>query len=172
VSIGRRLAGKSRVSGQRHGVPVMEIRGIEEVTDLIMQVTPSESRNILRRTTVHIARVVRDAVRERTPVGPTGNLKRSIKSKRNKDERTLISAQVYADRSGGRSGKGYHSHLVEFGTRPRQKSSGANSGTMPDKPFINPAADSLRAEIPSMYREQFGKELEKELAKRATRAKK
>jgi HK97 gp10 family phage protein len=150
----------------------MEIKGIEEVADLLLTVTPRESRNILRRTTVTIARTVRDEVRKRAPVGPTGNLQRSIKSKRNSDERTLISAQVYADRSGGRSGKGYHSHLVEFGTRPRQKQSGAYSGVGPAQPFINPAADSLRGEIPGMYRDQFGRELEKELAKRATRAKK
>jgi len=138
----------------------VHLQGLEDVQRALEVVTPRESKNILRRTTLRVAQQVRDQVKEKTPV-KTGNLKRAIKAKRGRGDRTAVTATVVADRSGGRSGKAYHWHLLEFGTVK-----------MPAQPFISPTVEGMRGEVPGIYRREFGNELEKEMQKRAKKAKK
>lgn len=133
----------------------IKIEGMEQLQATLKQVMPREARNILRRTTLKIASDIRDKVRARSPVH-TGNLKRSIKSKRDKGTPTNITSSVIADRSGGRSGKGYHSHFLEFGTVK-----------MPAQPFIVPTIEGMRLGISEEYRKEFGVQFEREMQKRA-----
>lgn len=133
----------------------VRIEGMDELKAKLTDVLPREARNILRRTTLKIASDVRDKVRQRSPVD-TGNLKRSIKSKRDKGTPTNITSSVYVDRSGGKSGKGYHYHFVEFGTVK-----------MPAQPFIVPTVEEMRPSLSEEYRKEFGAQFEKELQKRA-----
>lgn len=133
----------------------VKIEGLEELRETLEKTMPREAKNILRRTTYGIATKIRDQVKERAPA-KTGALKRSIKAKRNRDTRTNISSSVIADRSGGRTGSGYHWHFLEFGTVK-----------MPAQPFINPTVEQMRPQVPELYRNEFGKQLEKEMKKRA-----
>ena len=133
----------------------VEIEGMDELQKTLQQVMPREARNILRRTTLKIASAVRDKVRQRAPVD-TGNLKRSIKSKRDKGTPTNITASVIADRSGGKSGRGYHWHFLEFGTQK-----------MPAQPFLVPTVEEMRPGLSEEYRREFGVQFEKEMQKRA-----
>lgn len=132
----------------------VKIHGLSDLQKTLNTLMPREATNVLRRTTYGIATKVRDQVKERAPV-QSGALKRSIKAKRNKGTKTNISASVIADKSGGRSGRGYHWHFLEFGTVK-----------MSAQPFINPTVEQMRPQIPGIYREEFGKQLEKQLAKR------
>lgn len=132
----------------------VKIHGLSDLQKTLNTLMPREATNVLRRTTYGIATKVRDQVKERAPV-QSGALKRSIKAKRNKGTKTNISASVIADKSGGRSGRGYHWHFLEFGTVK-----------MSTQPFINPTVEQMRPQIPGIYREEFGKQLEKQLAKR------
>lgn len=134
----------------------VKIEGLEELRETLEKTMPREARNILRRTTLKIASTLRNEIREKAPVY-TGNLRRSIKSKRDRGTPTNITASVYVDKSGGRSGKGYHWHLVEFGAR---------GGKMPAQPFVVPTVESFRAKADEMYRTEFGVQFEREMAKR------
>lgn len=138
----------------------VEVFGLPEVQDMLANVLPREAINITRRATAGIAADVRKDVRQKAPKR-TGDLKRSIKSKRDRAPKGKASASVYVDRSGGKSGRGYHWHLVEFGAR---------GGEMPAQPFVVPTVEQWRPKIPSLYRERVGKELERELEKRAKKA--
>lgn len=133
----------------------VKIEGMDELQATLKDVLPREARNILRRTTLKIASNVRDVVRQRSPVD-TGNLKKSIKSKRDKGTPTNITASVYVDKSGGKSGKGYHYHFVEFGTVK-----------MTARPFIVPTVEEMRPGLSEEYRKEFGVQFEKEMQKRA-----
>lgn len=133
----------------------VKIEGMDELQATLKDVLPREARNILRRTTLKIASQVRDVVRQRAPVD-TGNLKKSIKSKRDKGTPTNITASVYVDKSGGKSGKGYHYHFVEFGTVK-----------MSARPFIVPTVEEMRPGLSEEYRKEFGVQFEKEMQKRA-----
>jgi HK97 gp10 family phage protein len=130
------------------------IIGLEDLQETLLQVMPREAKNILRRTTYQLATKVRDGVKAKAPVH-TGNLKRSIKAKRDRGTKTNIAASVIADRGGGRSGKGYHSHFLEFGTVKMQA-----------QPFIVPTVEAMRPEVTEMYRTEFGVQFEREMAKR------
>ena len=134
----------------------VKIEGLEELRETLEKTMPREAKNILRRTTLKIASTLRDEVRKKAPVY-TGNLRRSIKSKRDRGTPTNITASVYVDKSGGRSGKGYHWHLVEFGAR---------GGKMPAQPFVVPTVESFRPKVDEMYRAEFGVQFEREMAKR------
>lgn len=128
--------------------------GMEDVQDMLLNVTPREAKNILRRTTLSLAGRVRDRLKDLVPVDE-GDLKRSIKAKRNRGTRTMVEASVVADLSGGRSGRGHHWWWVEEGTVK-----------MPAQPYIVPSVEAIRPEVPSIYREDFGVHLERELQKR------
>lgn len=43
--------------------------------------------------------------------------------------------------------KGYHGHLVEFGTAPRFDKDGNSTGTMPAQPFWRPAWDQTKDQV-------------------------
>lgn len=131
-----------------------EVIGLPDLSETLTAVMPREAKNILRRTTYGLATVARDRIRERAPER-TGRLKRSIKAKRDRGTSTEMAASVIADKSGGRSGSGFHAHFLEFGTVK-----------MGAQPFINPAVEELRPQVPGIYRDQFGIHYERELAKR------
>jgi len=134
----------------------VKIHGLSDLQATLETLMPREAKNILRRTTLKIASTLRDEIRKKAPVY-TGNLRRSIKSKRDRGTPTNITASVYVDKSGGRSGKGYHWHLVEFGAR---------GGKMPAQPFVVPTVESFRPRANEMYRAEFGVQFEREMAKR------
>jgi len=141
------------------GKPV-EVFGLPETTDMLANVLPREATNISRRAATGIAAEVRNDIRTKAPKR-TGNLKKSIKSKRDRGKKGQVSASVYVDRSGGKSGRGYHWHLVEFGAR---------GGNMPAQPFVVPTVEQWRPKMRTLYRERVGVELERELVKRAKKA--
>lgn len=134
----------------------LKIEGMEELRRTLVDVSPSEGRRIARRTVTKVARQVRDAVRQRAPVGATKNLYRSIKSRRSRGKPDEANAEVFADKSGGRTGKGYHWHFLEFGTRK-----------MAAQPFTNPTIEEFRPKIPAIYREEWWGQYRKEMVKRA-----
>lgn len=149
-------------------VKAVTIDGLEDMTKLLKDISPREGKNIARRTVTKTAAKVRTAMRKRAPKGPTGNLRKAIKSRRTKGKGDKVSAEVFVDKSGGPSGKGYHWHFVEYGTGPRTvKKTGAKVGAMPAQPFIVPTIEEYRPQIPAIYRTQWWTEYEKEMHKRA-----
>lgn len=84
------------------------------------------------------AKYLQKRIRAATPKGPTGNLKRSIKAKKFRQQyRGNPACFVAVDRKIGR-----HAHLVEYGTGERFKdSTGQSTGVMPKHPFFRPTVD-------------------------------
>ena len=71
--------------------------------------------------------------REVTPVGPTGNLRKAVGQKLISRTRSAVFISGTARSIIARSGKkGYHRHLVAYGSKVRQNKKGANRGTMPE----------------------------------------
>lgn len=144
--------------------PSVTIEGADVLKKTLKDVSPAEGSRIGRRTVTRIAREVRDDVRQRAPV-QTGNLRRSIKSKRTRGRPGEAEAEVYVDRSGGRTGSGYHWHLIEFGTVK-----------MSAQPFTVPTIEEWRPKVPRLYQQywwpEYAKEMEKRAKKQAARQRK
>jgi len=131
------------------------IQGAKELDRVLKRLPERVARNVLRGAVRKGAKVIEDEIRRRTPVGATGNLKASITQRgvRQVDKRTLT-RQVGSFKGG--KFKGYHAHLVEFGTVK-----------MSARPFIRPAIDSTNIEALAVMGKELGKGIEKAAAKLA-----
>lgn len=131
--------------------------GMDFVREQLKDFLPREATAILRRTTVAIARDVRDDMRANAPV-KTGTLRRAIVATRQRGKKNrLIEAAVFITR--GRTAKhdAFYWHMVEYGTQ-----------TAKAKPFVGPAIERARAS----YRETLGSELWRQVDRQMeTRAK-
>jgi HK97 gp10 family phage protein len=85
------------------------------------------------------------------PVGLTGELADSIatlKGRKSNREQGIVES---GPARGGRY-KGYHAHLVEFGTKERRVKKrhpifGFDRGKMPKEPFVEPAWEQTKGEV-------------------------
>lgn len=135
----------------------LELQGFKELAAALRDVSRSEVRRILRRTYTALAGELRDAVREAAPK-KTGDLARSIKSRSKSDKGGNVYAELYVDRSGGRSGRGHHFHFVEHGTRHSKA-----------EPFFWPTFNRLAPQLQAKLKAELMKQLAVELQKRLTR---
>jgi HK97 gp10 family phage protein len=136
------------------------ISGIEEVQDILTKVAPRHARNLTRATVQAVASKVAKLAKQNAPKN-TGNLKKAIKAKREKSHPDNPQSVVYVQTRKGSRNDGFYWRFIEKGTI-----------NLPERPFIRPARDSVRADLPRIYTEEFGKKLEKALAREAKKAKK
>lgn len=132
----------------------VKVHGLGDLENTLSALLPREAYNVTRGATFDLAVLLRDVIKQNAPVDE-GDLKKSIKAKRNRGTKTELSASVIADRSGGRTGRGYHALWVEHGTVK-----------MSAQPYVNPSVEQTRPKIPEYYRERVGVRLERTLAKR------
>lgn len=92
----------------------VEIIGMDELLAQLKD-APLRVNVAVRRSVATLTREARDEVKAATPVD-TGNLKRSIAVKGAKPKNGLFSYAVIARQNGGKSGSGYHYHIVEYGS--------------------------------------------------------
>lgn len=143
-------------------VNLLSVDGLPDVEKTLRVLAPRESRNLTRRLVVRIARHVRDDVRaalETVVDRKTGNLFAAIRSKRERGasrEEAEASVTINLKKASGKIGP--HWHFIEFGT-VKQKAT----------PFIEPTVRTWVAKMPRVYREEFGRQLERTLAKRGKR---
>lgn len=129
------------------------VTGVKELDDLLRQMPIELNHRILGAANTAAAKPLVDAAQSMAPIGRTGNLKKSIGavkiSQRVAGEIGVV--HVGPRRKGGY--KGFHGHLVEFGTGPRPPGGwyarfpNAGPTVMPKKPFMKPALDRTRSEI-------------------------
>jgi len=137
------------------GVVNTRIEGARELDKLLKRLPERVARNVLRRATTKAAKVIEEEIRQRTPVGPTGNLKASITQKGvRQPNKQNLTRRVGAFKGG--KFKGHHAHLIEFGTVK-----------MSPRPFIRPAFDTKKAEALKVMGEELGKGVEKAAARLA-----
>jgi len=139
-----------------------EITGIKDVQKILNQVTPRHARNLASTTVQSIAmRVAKDA-RLRAPKSQDGGtLKKSISAKRRRtfSDQPVSDVVIHKD--------AFYWRFVEYGTGGGKGSHLADIVMPNAHPFLRPAADEVKADIVKIYTEQFGKQLEKALAREA-----
>ena len=126
--------------------------------DRVLKALPDKTRrNVTRGAVSKAARIVVKEMKARAPVGPTGNLKASIGQIGVRDPGPQkLTRQVGALKGKGTRFKGYHAHLVEFGT-----------SVAAPHPFIRPAWDATRNEALKVIGISLGKGVEKQALKLA-----
>lgn len=106
-----------------------DIKGAEELEKALQQLPYKFRKSIAKKAIRAGANVLLQKAREYVPVGPTGNLKKSLglvaRSRAQGDAVISVATRIT------KGFKGYHAHLLEFGTVK-----------MPAQPFLRPALDS------------------------------
>lgn len=102
-----------------------------------------------------------DALKQITPVGPTGNLKRGVATKAKRYPKTGAAVAVVGFRKAGSKGppkegvkrrnkaadKTQHQFLVEYGSKQRFTKKGASRGRMPAKAPVQMAWRSAESQV-------------------------
>lgn len=137
----------------------VEITGVKEVQEILDTLAPKYARNLMRSTIHGVAGQITKDAKNKAPV-KTGSLKRAIKTKRKKSPPDKPTSLVMVEH--GRSAKydAFYWRFVEYGTL-----GGVNP--MPARPFIGPAAEYVRLKFNTILTQEFGKKLEKTLAREA-----
>ena len=138
----------------------VEVRGTEEVKELLEKIAPQHAVNIARATVHGVAGAVRDTVKSNAP-RDEGTLRRSIKAKRRRMSFGKIRSDVIAERGNGAKADGFYWRFLERGT-----------AKSPPQPYILPSVREIEARLPAILREQFVKKFRAAVARAQKRNKK
>ena len=154
----------------------IQLVGAKELQDLFKKLPDDIKPNTVKRIARKAASPIRSRARQLVPVGPKGNLKRSIKIGVSKFPKASRAAGVFVGPNYGR-GKypGPHGHLVAFGSGERRHATGKSTGrAMSNKPplgdFIKQAASDVQGEVLRTMTADVRNIVNKEMGKRARRA--
>lgn len=109
-----------------------EVQGVEETIKALSKASVQKQKEFETVVKKSTQRVNRYAKANLASHRKTGNLRSSIKAK-------YFWKDGPASTVFPRGRKGAHRHLVEYGTRSRQKKNGKSTGTMKEYPFMKPA---------------------------------
>lgn len=133
----------------------MAIEGMDELIENLTGVLPREAHNLARSTVHAVAGQVRNGMRARAPKD-TGTLRKAIMTKRNRGTFTQVSSDVVITHGKNARYDAYYWFLVEWGSQ-----------NTPAQPYVNPTIEEMRPQLPDIFRQEWGKKLEKLLAKKA-----
>jgi len=120
------------------------LKGLDQLerqgNKLIKEVTSEETKLLLKQ-----ARLIRDRIKQKAPVGPTGNLKKATYAKAL--PKTMTSPAVAF--AGIRPRRAPHARLVEYGH--------GGPHPAPPHPFFRPAVDEVKETVKRNIKEGLGK---------------
>ena len=128
----------------------MEVIGIESMNKIFADILPKHARNLSKAFVHGLASDMTKEAKKRVPVDK-GTLKKAIKAKRRQSKPDRPVSDVVVEQGSDAKNDGFYWHMVEYGT------GGANP--QPEQPFLRPAKDLVRAEMPERAEAQFEKKL-------------
>jgi HK97 gp10 family phage protein len=132
-----------------------EVTGIEEFRKMTKDLAPKQARNLARATVQGVATEVAKQMRKKAPKDD-GTLRKAIKARRRKMQGDVAMSDVRIEHGKGSKNDAWYWHFIEFGT---QKNSA--------QPFIQPTVAAVEPQLPGIFAREFGKKLEKALAREA-----
>lgn len=125
--------------------------GLENIEKIFEEIAPRHARNLSRAVNHGIASEIAKKVKQNIKnngIEKTGNLRKSIKSKRRKSDPDKPVSDVVAASGKQAKNDGFYWRFIEHGT----KHSSA-------KPFVAPAVQEIKSKLNEVYEEQFNKKL-------------
>jgi len=122
----------------------VKVDGVNETVATLQKQHEELGKKIAPIVMSNTKQIVKD-YRNYVPVGPTGNLKKSVAQKlisKTRQQKGIISgtARTVFPRY---SRKGYHRHLVAYGTSIRKNKKGQNRGQMPSNSKFASVAEKM-----------------------------
>jgi hypothetical protein len=129
---------------------MITITGDKEIDAIFKELPRSVSHRVMGNINAAAAKIVVDEEQRIVPIGETGRLYYSIGAYRLSQSVTEDSVVRVGPRRRSPY-RGFHGHLVEFGTGPRRTRAGANRGVMTKKPFAKPAFERTKGRVEQFY---------------------
>lgn len=138
----------------------IRIEGLDELQATLGGLAQNEANNLMRATVYGVAQQVAKRAAAGVPED-TGTLRKAIKAKRGRSrEKDKPYADVIIESGKDAKHDAFYWRFVEYGTKTGIREHG----------FVRKAVESVRSEIPSIMREQFGKKYEALLKRKAKKA--
>lgn len=144
---------------------IVQVDGIEELRERLREFGVKEGRAIMRNTIRAVAARITKEAKARAPID-SGAMKDSIKLRPRRSTPDNPIFEVWAGSRKGAKYDAFYWRFVEYGTAASNKGGAAQSA----RPFIGPAVEAIRAELPGILREEFGKKWESAMKKTRKRA--
>lgn len=146
----------------------IKLENLDKVNQLMRELPAAIRMKVLRQVVLSGARIFKDEVVRRAPVGRTGRLSDSITVRRGRASETGLReelARVLVARGKGKGG--YYSHLVEFGhvIVVRRNRRTIYRGYYPGRPFMRPGFDAKKDEVMRVMLEQTRKKVIRQVNK-------
>jgi len=128
----------------------LDVIGAEELAKVLSEFAPRIANNLSKAVVHGVAGEITKGAKSRVPKR-TGNLKKSLKTKRRRGKPGQPVSEVIADSGKSAKHDGFYWRFVEYGTQ---------TGT-PEQPFMRPARDEVFTNLPVIMRRQFKDKLVK-----------
>jgi hypothetical protein len=128
---------------------MIRVEGVNKTVDKLWKYSKDffEAASKITKT---VARMVVKEGKSRAPIGPKGNLRKSIKAKYFLKDGPAATVMP-------RARNAPHRHLVAYGTAPRAQKGGKSTGVMPKNDFMDGADDSANAYFNASIRNEVAK---------------
>lgn len=137
------------------------IEGLDEIREQLKDIGVREGRNIMKNTVRAIALKIAGMARRNAPK-ESGTMRKSITIRPRRAPPDAPVFEVWAGSGSGKKYDAFYWRFVEYGTGPGKNGEPAR----PARPFIGPAAEAIKPELPSILRKEFGKKWEEALARK------
>lgn len=135
----------------------VSITGAKEIDSLLRALPKEMTHQVLGAAHFAAAKPLVEREKLLAPEGPTGNLVDSIGAVKIPLKRANVVGEVVVGPRRRRPYRGFHGHMVEFGTRQRRNKRGANRGRMPSHPFARPAFRQESGNVEKLIGVSIGK---------------
>lgn len=131
----------------------IQVTGIAQVNQILGAIAPKHAKNLMRATVQDVAKQLAKSASQAAPASDSGgDLKRGIKPKRERGDRTTVASTVRASP--------FYWRFLEYGQGP--------DGV--EHAFMLKALQEMRPDINRVYLETFGKKLAAMLARERKKA--
>ena len=137
--------------------PGYYVTGVKEIDAVLRGLPQQLQHKIVQQGNANAAKLLVDQAKLLAPEGPTGGLVDSIGVIKPSFSAADGVGEVHVGPRRGRF-KGQKGHLVEFGTKRRDKK-GPNRGVMPKHPFMEPAFNRTKDRVLDNITTGIGKKL-------------
>jgi HK97 gp10 family phage protein len=126
---------------------MIAVQGLQEIKDFVNGLPKELSHKVMQTVNAEAAQPMVARIHLLAPVGKTGNLADSIGVEKPNIKRTTEIGMVHVGPRRSSKHRGFHAHLVEYGTKDRVTKDGVRTGVMPKQPFIKPAFDQMSGSV-------------------------
>lgn len=126
----------------------IEVIGADDLAKVLDQFAPKVANNLMRAVVHGVAGEITKRAKRNAPK-KTGNLRKSIKTKRRRGKPFKPVSDVHVTTGSNAKNDGFYWRFIEHGTQTG----------IAERPFVRPAKEAVMGQLDSIMKDQFKKKL-------------